>query len=171
MNNSRIRFIAGLTLTLISAATVCPVFADEGGHCHIDWSKLNLSAQQSQQIQQLQQDWERQYNEIKPGISDDQRKLTRLLADHTSDPVEIMALQQSIARKKEALNAAATANYLKKRQLLNDNQQHSLELMIKQVVAEHQRMMNPGQQIEVMPDRIQDIMQRMRQIWPVNRDQ
>ncbi|HEY9715271.1 MAG TPA: hypothetical protein V6C72_17500, partial [Chroococcales cyanobacterium] len=110
------------------------------------------------------------YNELKPAIIDDQSRLQRLLADHNSDPVEIMALQQTIARKKEQLNGIATANYLKKRQVLNDNQQASLELMVRQAVVQRQHSANPGSQTEVMPDRVQDLIQRVRNIWPVQQE-
>lgn len=145
------------------------VRADEG-HCCIDWNKLNLTPTQSQQIHGLEAQWNQSYSEIKPSILEDQAKLQRLLADHTSDPVEIMALQQTIARKKEQLNALATANYLKKRQLLNDNQQEHLEFMVRQVVASRQRGMSPASQTEVMPDRVQDLIQKVRNIWPVQQE-
>ena len=96
----------------------------------INWQRLNLTPSQCQQIQQLESQWNHDFMEIQPSIIEDQRKLTRLLSDPKSDPLEIMALQQSIARQKEHLRAAATANYLRKRQLLNDGQQHGLEDMI-----------------------------------------
>lgn len=138
----------------------------QGSDCKIDWTKLNLNPQQNQHIQQLEGQWSKDYNTIKPAIVEDQRKLTKMLEVHDSDPVEIMALQQSIARKKEQLNQLATTNYLQKRKVLNETQQHSLEQMIRQAVAERQRQINPGAQTEVVPDRIQNLMQKVRNIWP-----
>jgi hypothetical protein len=150
-------------MAVISPGTL-PAFAD-GDHC-VDWSKLNLSSSQKTQIETLEGQWNKEYNELKPAIQEEQHHLSKLLADHTSDPVEIMSAQQSIARKKEQLNGLATANYLKKRAVLNDNQQYSLELMVRNAVALRQRANNPGGQTEVMPDHIQNLMQRVRNIWP-----
>jgi hypothetical protein len=162
---SRIRNVqlAFFSAVLISQSNLS-AFAD-GDHC-VDWSKLNLSPSQKTQIESLESQWNKDYNEIKPIILDEQHHLTKLLADHTSDPVEIMSVQQSIARKKEQLNGMATANFLKKRAVLNDNQQYSLELMVRNAVALRQRAMSPGGQTEVMPDHIQSLMQRVRNIWP-----
>jgi Spy/CpxP family protein refolding chaperone len=146
-----------------------PANADDlAGHCCVDWNKLNLTQTQSQQIDQLNGQWSKDYNEIKPVISDDQQKLQKLLADHNSDPVEVMALQQQIARKREQLNGLATANYLRKRQVLNENQQFNLEQMIKAMVAKRQAQLHPNQHTEtVVTDRIQNLMNRARNIWPV----
>src|SRR5271169_3361288 len=132
----------------VGASSCNAVLADEL-RMGINWQRLNLSPQQSQQIQVLEAQWSHDYMEIQPSIIEEQHKLTRLLSDPKSDPLEIMALQQSIARKKEQLRAAATANYLRKRQLLNDGQQHGLEDMIHQAVAERQRANNPGAQTGV----------------------
>lgn len=131
----------------------------------INWQRLNLTPGQSQQIHTLESQWNHDYMEVQPSIVEDQQKLRRLLANPKPQELEIMALQQSIARKQEQLRAAATANYLRKRQLLNETQQRSLEEMIQHAVAERQRMANPGSQTDVMPDHIQNLMQRVRNIW------
>ncbi len=144
----------------IQSALVMPAFAED---CCVDWSKLNLSAQQNQQIQQLESQWQQDYNQIKPSIQDEQHKLQRLLETHNADPVELMAVQQSITRKKDQLNAAATANYLRKRQVLNENQQHQLNQMIQARIAAKQQEMHPGAQTDTMPGRLQGLMQRVLQ--------
>ncbi len=137
-------------------------------HRSIDWTKLNLTPAQQQQIQVLEADWNKQYTETRPVIIEEQRRLSKLLGNPGADPVDIMSVQQTIARKKESLNQLATANYLKKRQLLNENQQYSLEIMVKNAVAMRQRQMNPGGQTEVMPDRVQSLIERVRNIWPTS---
>jgi len=143
----------------IQTALVMPAFAEN--QCCVDWSKLNLSAQQNQQVQQLEAQWQQDYSQIKPAIAEEQRKLQRLLESHNADPVELMAVQQSLQRKKDQLNQAATANYLRKRQVLNENQQHQLEQMIRQRIAEKQKEMHPNVQSNEMPNRLQDLMQRV----------
>lgn len=163
IRNVHLAMFSVFSMAVISQGNVS-AFAD-GERC-VDWTKLNLSPSQKTQIEGLEGQWNKDYNELKPVIQDEQHHLTRLLADHTSDPVEIMSVQQSIARKKEQLNGLATANYLKKRAVLNDNQQYSLELMVRNAVALRQRANSPGGQTEVMPDHIQSLMQRVRNIWP-----
>lgn len=162
---SRVVLISSFSLAIF--VSCYSALADEN-HCSIDWNKLNLSPPQQQQLQALESDWNKQYAEIKPVIVDEQRKLAKLLADHTSDPVEIMSLQQTIARKKESLNQMATANYLRKRQLLNESQQYNLEIMVKNAVAMRQRATSPGVQTEVMPDRVQSLIERVRNIHPTS---
>jgi hypothetical protein len=145
-----------------------PVLADgDKAHCCIDWSRLNLNPDQNTKIQQLEDEWAHQYNDLRPVIVDDQQKLTKLLADHNSDPVEVMSLQQQIARKREHLNGLATANYLKKRQVLTENQQVNLEQMIGDMVRKRRNAMYPGSNSnDVATDRIQNLMNRVRNIWP-----
>ncbi len=133
----------------------------------IDWNKLGLNDDQSKQIQSIEGSWEHEYGNLKPGLVEDQHKLARLLSAHNSDSVEIMALQSSIAQRREQLNALAVANYLKKKQVLSDSQQHTLELMMKQAIADRQRDASGN---EEMPGRIQGLMQRVRNIWPVQSD-
>ncbi len=157
-----------LNLLLVSACIIGgsqPSLADEDG-CRIDWTHLELTPTQTQQIRTLEAQWNQEYMQVQPSVIDDQRRLSRLLSDPRSDPLEVMALQQSIARKKEHLRASATASYLRKRQVLNDGQRQALEDMIRQAVAQRQRVLSPGSQTEVMPDRIQNLMQRVRNIWP-----
>ena len=160
-------------LSVFSANTgICaPVYADDDHvpvkqHCSVDWGRLNLNPQQTSQIQTLEQDWAHKYNDLHPVIVEDQQKLQKMLADHSSDPVEVMSLQQTIARKREQLNGMATANYLKKRQLLNETQQFTLEQMIKDAVRKKQSAMFPGSGGDIAGDRIQNLMNRVRNIWP-----
>lgn len=145
----------------LQSALVLPALADES--CCVDWSKLNLSPQQNQQVQQLESQWQQDYSQIKPSIAEEQRKLQRLLESHNADPVELMAVQQSLTRKKDQLNQAATANYLRKRQVLNENQQHQLEQMIRQRISQKQKEMHPNAGSNEMPGRLQDLMQKVLQ--------
>lgn len=164
MRISRIALLSiGLAIALPALGQ--PARADEP-HMSIDWRKLQLTPAQSQQIQGLEAQWTEEYMRVQPSIIEDQRKLQNLLSDPKSDSLEIMAVQQSLARKKEQLRSSATANYLRKRQVLDGEQQRSLEDMIRQTIAERQRTLNPGSQTDVMPDRIQNLMQRVRNAWP-----
>ncbi len=133
--------VSAITLALATALSCNSiVFADEeGGKCGVDWKKLNLSPAQSQQIQSLEQDWSSKYMKMQPEILEQQRKLAKLLMDPQSDSLEIMATNQRIAHLKEHLRNEATANFLKKRALLNHDQQHNLEVMMQQMIASRQQ--------------------------------
>lgn len=120
-------------------STLGAMAADFDAKSAVDWKKLNLSQQQSQQIQGLEQDWNSKYLKIQPEILEQQRKLARLLMDPKSDPLEIMSTNQRIANLKEHLRNEATTNYLKKRAILNPDQQHQLELMMQQMIAMRQQ--------------------------------
>ena len=133
----------------------------------IDWSKLNLTRDQSQAIDDLNNKWLHDYNEIQPSIKDDQRKLTELLGAHNSDTVEIMSVQQSLANKREKLKNIAMVNYLKKRQILTDTQKHDLDLMVRDVIAQKQNNNSANVNL-VGSDRIQNLIERVRNIMPSN---
>ncbi|MBS1993792.1 MAG: hypothetical protein JSS83_24920 [Cyanobacteria bacterium SZAS LIN-3] len=149
-----------------------PCLAQESANppCCIDWNKLTLSPAQSSQIKQLDQQWYRESGEIIPLIKDDQSKLQRALADHNADPVQVMTLQQSVARRKEQLNSIAMQNFLAKKKVLDEGQKKQLEDMVHIAVQNRKNQLYPGSQTEVMPDKIQSLMQRVRDIWPVNSD-
>ena len=136
--------------------------------CNVDWTKLNLSPQQSSQIQSLEQQWYKDFNELSPQIRDEQSKLQKLLSDHNADPIQVMALQQSIARRREQLSNAAMQNYLNKRKVLDEKQQKQLEEMMRVLIISRKQQLNPGAQTEVMPDKIQSLMRRVRDIFPVD---
>jgi len=154
----------------VSQSNPCLAQEATSSACSIDWNKLHLSADQSNQIKQLEQQWYKESGEIIPQIKEDQVKLQRALADHNADGVQVLALQQAVSRKKEQLNSIAMQNYLAKRKVLNEEQKKQLEDMVRVAVANRKNQMFPGSQTEVMPDKIQSLMQRVRDIWPVNSD-
>ena len=117
----RILMAAGCGSTL-SILLLLPSLAD--GHCHVHWDKLGLSAGQSQQIQQIEEGWQKQYSETAPLIADEQQRLSKKLGEHC-DQLEIISLHNSIDRKQMQLRQLAMMTFLKKRAVLNDSQQRS----------------------------------------------
>jgi Spy/CpxP family protein refolding chaperone len=142
MNTHKLTYTLSMLLISLLLSAI-PAQADERS-CSVDWHKLSLSANQNQQIHSLEQDWNTKYMQLQPQIVDLQHKLVKLLADPKSDPVEIMTCQQSLSRLKEQLRNLATANYLRKRAILTNNQQHQLEFMLQQAIAEKQRSQIPN---------------------------
>jgi hypothetical protein len=166
-----------LTIRIAKAANVCsavmalsylPAFAD-ATKCHIRWDKLNLSPSQSQQIAQIETQWQHDFTEIKPTIIEEQQKLTKKLGEHC-DQLEVISLQESIQRKQNQLRQIAMMTFLKKRSVLNESQQHNLEAMMNQEIISRQRERNPGSQQNIVPDGVQDLLQRVNGVFPVNSD-
>jgi Spy/CpxP family protein refolding chaperone len=158
-----IRFLAALFL-LSSSFSNSPAFCQEE-HLAVNWSKLNLTDQQSKKIEELEQQWRHDYAQLKPAIAEDQTRIAKLLGEHDSDPVEIMSVQASLARKREQLSALAMSNYLKKREVLSENQRRTLEIMMRQAISEHEQNYMGGTLTQGGPDHIQGLMQRVRNAW------
>ncbi len=154
--------------TAVLMITCVPALAD-GSRCPIDWSKLNLTPQQSQQIDQIEAQWQHEMMELKPAIVEDQQKLTKKLGEQC-DQLEVIALQESIQRKQNQLRQIAMMTFLKKRQVLNQNQQRNLEEMMNRAIINRQRELNPGAEQNVVPTGVQDLIQRVRNVFPVNQE-
>jgi Spy/CpxP family protein refolding chaperone len=176
-NGSKASGIMSAALTLASGCALEISYPPESmaqesstSACAVNWNKLNLTPAQNAQIQTLEQQWYKDFNELSPQVRDEQLKLQKLLADHNADPIQVMALQQSIARRKEQLSNAAMQNYLNKRKVLDEKQKQQLEDMIHQMIVSRKQQLYPGSQTEVMPDKIQNLMQKVRDIWPVQSD-
>lgn len=166
MKTSSLKQIALSMLVMMAAAGpfAPPSFATDP-HCPIDWSQFHLSQQQQQQLAVLDGQWDRSYNQIKPEMVADQQRLSDLLADTKSDPLEVVSLQQSIARKKEQLRSLATSIYLRKRQILNQEQQLQLEESMRQYMDAKRRQGSGGSQTDAMPDGINNLINKVRNMW------
>jgi Spy/CpxP family protein refolding chaperone len=151
---------AGLAVLALTA----PVCAD-GQHCHVHWEKLNLTPQQSQQIQQIEQGWEKTYSETAPLIADEQQRLSKKLGEHC-DQLEIIQLHNSIDRKQMQLRQTAMMTFLKKRAVLNDNQQRSLEVMMNTEIDRRRAELNPGAGQNEVPNGVQDLLERVHNAFP-----
>jgi hypothetical protein len=121
---------------VVVCSTALPVCADDSG---INWSRLNLTAQQQGQIQQLEVEWSAKYQRLQPQIIEGKKKLQKLFADPNTDPLEIMNTQQSVMRLQEELRTAATANHLQKRAVLTVPQRRQYEMMLQTMLVERQR--------------------------------
>jgi Spy/CpxP family protein refolding chaperone len=119
--------LAALLLTLVAEQSAA--YADVPTP---PYNKLNLNEHQTRQIASLDSDWTSKYQDLKPQLIEQQRRLAQLLASPKSDPLEITATQQHINQLKEQLSGAATATYLRKRRVLNSDQQQGLEDWMKQ---------------------------------------
>jgi Spy/CpxP family protein refolding chaperone len=154
----------------VSQSNPCLAQDSTTSSCSVDWNKLNLSAAQTAQIKELDQEWYRESGELKRQIRDEQIKLQHALSDHTSDGMQVISYQQTVEGRKGELRILATRIYLAKKKVLNEDQKRQLEDMMRAAVQNRKSQMFPGSQTEVMPDKIQSLMQRVRGIWPVPGD-
>lgn len=161
MKTSVLKQITLSLLVLLAAAGPCSA----NPHCPIDWSQFHLNQQQQQQLAVLDGQWDRSYSQVKPEIVTDQARLSDLLADTKSDPLEVVSLQQSIARKKEQLRSLATSIYLRKRQILNQEQQLQLEECMRQYMDAKRRQASGGSQTDAMPDGVNNLINKVRNMW------
>lgn len=158
-------FIVAATF-LSSMSGLCspvPVFADS--HCHIHWEKLGLSPSQQQQISQIEEGWKKQYEETAPTIADEQQRLSKKLGEHC-DQLEIIQLHNSIDRKQMQLRQLAMLTFLKKRAVLTDSQQRSLEVMMNNEIAKRQQEVSPGGAQNEVPSGVQDLLMRVHNAFP-----
>lgn len=95
-----------------------------------DWGTLNLSSEQSQQINQAEAEWKTTASEVIPQIQHDRAELLNLLNSPGGDQKKMMELQDRISSNKTKLQNAAMQSYLKKREHLNVDQQQQLQQMI-----------------------------------------
>ena len=100
------------------------------------YDRLNLSPQQMNKIQSLETQWHNTYSQLQPQLQQAQKRLVGLLAQPKSDPIEITSTQQRINQLREQLSGSATANYLRKRRLLNGGQKQQLESWMKRKLAD-----------------------------------
>lgn len=163
----RITFAVSYCSALGMLLFAIPAFAD--GHCHIHWEKLGLSADQMSKIQQIEESWQKQYAETAPAIADEQQRLTKKLGEHC-DQLEIISLHNDIDRRQMELRQRAMMTFLKKRAILNESQQRSLETMLNVEIAKRQQELNPGATHGEVPNGVQDLLQRVHDAFPTAPD-
>lgn len=128
--------ITNALVLLLVALTAAPIAAFADPDVPPPYDKLQLAPDQVARIQQLDADWKQNYSNLGPRLRTAESRLTQLLATPTSDPLEVTSQQQRVNQLKETLAEQATANYLRKRRLLNTDQQKQLEGYLRRMVAE-----------------------------------
>lgn len=127
------------TALLAVLLTTMPLATSADPRVPHPYDKLGLNGMQANRISDLDHDWKSKYADLGPRLQGAQRRLMDLLSTPKSDPLEITGQQQAVNQLKEQLSEQATANYLRKRRLLNGDQQRELEGFLKRMVAEHGR--------------------------------
>ena len=104
-------------LVILSAATWCEARP-------INWETLNLSPQQENQMQRLENTWQKKHQEVNSQIERDTLEMRELLP--TGDTQRIRQLQNRISTNKMYLMNESMDTFLKKRDMLTPNQRTQL---------------------------------------------
>jgi hypothetical protein len=158
--------ILKITLPVAVALLSFPIaaWAEDCGHCNIDYSKLNLTQEQTVKIQQCDQEWFQEYQQTQPEIQGLQQKFRRLIASEKPDATEIMLVQQQIEAKKSKLKMKATQILLKKQQILDENQKKQFDTQIQSEIVKR-RQQGSGVETNAQPERWRKIWTNMQNIF------
>lgn len=91
------------------------------------WGSLNLSPQQSAEINRLEDRWERTYSELSPQIEQDKTQLRQMLNAPQSSDRQIIDLQNRIQVNEQRLRNEATRIFLNKKEQLSPAQKVRLQ--------------------------------------------
>lgn len=100
------------------------------GYVQVNWDRLDLSSQQRNSLNNLDEQWHGTVSEVAPRLHENERKLKHLMRSPNADEEEILSLQQQIHKDKAQLKMEATQIFLNKRKVLNKEQQQKLRNMI-----------------------------------------
>lgn len=100
------------------------------GLVNINWTQLNLSEDQAKKMNELDDQWGRIEQLIRPKIIRDQQQLKNIMSNPNADDEQIRNLQRDIMTRQEQLRFEATENFLSKRRILNTKQREVLHKMM-----------------------------------------
>ncbi len=145
-----------------------PVYAGDGqqpcGHCRIDYTRLDLTPDQSSKIQNLDREFHDKYQQLKPAIVENQQKVKKLMASPQAEATEIMMVQQKIDDLQGELRRFAAQILIKKKECLNTSQKERLEQMIKEELIKRQQDKG-GVQSPATPQRWQKLIRGVEGIF------
>src|SRR5690349_18667858 len=96
----------------------------------INWGSLNLTQQQQQNINQLEDQWSQTCASTMPQIEADKAELMKHLNSPNGDQAKVLMLQNRISANKAKLQSASLQVFLKKKQQLNPDQRSQLQQLM-----------------------------------------
>ncbi len=115
------------SITLFTLVMLCNLSSISEAR-HIDWSTLNLTSQQENQMQHLENNWEKTHQEVNSQIERDMAEMKEILP--TGDTQRIRQLQTRISNNKMYLMNESMDTFLKKRDMLTPSQRAQLQKML-----------------------------------------
>lgn len=170
MNNKKIgaltlAFCLGISIIQLTSTKAYAADPQQPcGHCRIDYTRLDLTPDQSNKIQGLDKEFQDKYQQIKPAITENQQKVKKLMASSSSDATEIMMVQQKIDDLQGELRRFAAQILIKKKDCLNPTQRERLEQMIKEELIKRGQDKG-GVQANPVPQRWQKLIRGVEGIF------
>lgn len=96
----------------------------------VNWDSLDLSNQQRDSLNDLDEQWQSSLSEMAPRIQANERKLKLLMRSPKPNESDILKLQQQILEDKAKLKLEATQIFSLKRKLLKKEQEQKLIQMM-----------------------------------------
>ncbi len=113
-----------------AAISFCAKAQADNGYVRINWESLELSSQQRDTLNTLDQQWKTVVCKLAPRIRMNEEKLRELMNSDSPDEDQIIKLQEQIHQDKATLKVDATEIFLSKRKALNKEQQQKLREML-----------------------------------------
>lgn len=123
---SRLSFL--FLITLIFSIWTQAMAKEE--YVPVNWESLDLSSQQRNHLNSLDQTWKSIVSELVPRIQANEKKLKQMMHCASPNEDEILRLQQTIHEDKTKLKIQATQIFLDKRKVLTKDQQEKLRKMM-----------------------------------------
>jgi Spy/CpxP family protein refolding chaperone len=102
-----------------------------GGQYHrVEWEALNLSPGQQLDIERLNTDWQRVYDEHHSQLTRDRQRMKELLRKPEAPEEEVTQLQQRIHQQEMMLRSQALKYFMHKKKVLTPGQQQHLHQMM-----------------------------------------
>ena len=114
---------ASICLVLTLAALASPAFA--GG---VKWEQLNLSPQQSNKIDHIENEWNQQRDQVSEQIARDKAELKSILPNGDRDRIQF--LQMRITHNTMYLQKESMQTFLDKRDILQPEQRAKLQRIL-----------------------------------------
>ena len=114
----------------VQNASASQTYNNNRANVNINWGLLNLSNDQLKRIKDLDTDWERIQQLIRPKIIRDQQQLKNVMSNPNADEDLIRKLNNDIMLRQKQLRFEATENFLSKRRLLTPEQRENLHKMM-----------------------------------------
>jgi Spy/CpxP family protein refolding chaperone len=132
MNHLKFRIPAVAVVVMIALVPMLwrTASAEQTGITRVNWDNLNLSEDQREQLDSMDQQWKNTVHELAPRIENNRRKLKLMMNESQPDENEIMELQQQVHEDQLKLKMRATKLYLGKKKVLNADQQEKFSQMM-----------------------------------------
>ncbi|MDH4378931.1 MAG: Spy/CpxP family protein refolding chaperone [Vampirovibrionales bacterium] len=124
------RFFKATLLTATAAILLGLLGVNVGWANSALFYELDLTPQQTQSMQKLDDQWQGSYSQLQPQIEQDQTTLKRLIQAPSANSEQVMHVQNRLQRNRDALHQSATRIFMEKKERLTPEQRQRLHKMM-----------------------------------------